>query len=233
MKISKLNRPKHIAFIIDGNRRWAKKRGLSAYAGHKKGMMAVENVIDLASKYGIEYVTFYVFSTENWKRNQDEIDGIFAIIREYISTSLDSLLKNNYKIVSMGDLNAFPDDLKNKLLEVIESTKNNTGTTVNLALNYGSESEIVRAFNILAEQGKKQITLDDIKQNLYTKDLPDPDFVVRTSGEQRLSNFMLLQVAYAELYFPKVKWPAFGERHFKKALKEFSVRERRFGGNLK
>ncbi len=230
MKISTY--PTHIAFIMDGNRRWAVKHGFNKLYGHEKGAEALADIIETLTKYPqIRYASFFAFSTENWNRGKEEIDAIFELIRKTFDDRLEELKSYNVKFVCMGDISPFPDDLKNMLLKVLDSCKNNTGLTVNLAINYGGKSDIVRAVNKALESGKKQITEQDIEENLYSYPAPPIDLVVRTSGEMRISNFMLFQLAYSELYFPKVCWPAFDEKQLLKALKIYSKRNRRFGGN--
>ena len=229
---SNKNFPTHVAIIMDGNGRWATRRKMSRLAGHRQGVEAIKRIIACAGDFGIKILTFFAFSTENWKRDKTEVDGIFDIVRSYIDGSLEELHKNNIKLMVMGDITRLPDDLCTHINLALEKTKNNTGLIVNLAINYGARDELVRAVNLLIDEGK-QIAADDIAAKLYSKDLPDPDLIIRTSGEQRLSNFMLYQAAYSELYFTKVFWPAFGRRHLKQALKNYSRRERRFGGNHK
>lgn len=227
------NFPAHVGIIMDGNGRWATRRKLSRLIGHNQGMKAVENAIDNAVELGIKILTFFAFSTENWKRDKAEIDGIFDIVRKYLKENLNKLYEKNIKIIYMGDISQIPPDLAKSLEDIAKKTEKNSGLIVNLAVNYGSRDEIARAFNNLAKQGKTEITTQDIQQNLYTANLPDPDLIIRTSGEMRLSNFMLFQSAYTELYFTKVFWPSFNRRHLIKALKCYSKRERRFGGNHK
>ncbi len=223
--------PKHISFIIDGNGRWAKNRGLPRTYGHKQGFEAVKETVNLVDEFKIPYVSFYCFSTENWKRDQEEIDGIFNIVRDQlVSQVTEDYAKRNFRVVVYGDLSRFPKDLQDALNDSIEKTKNNTGTTVILCLNYGGRDEILRAVNKIIKSGKKEATLEDIENNLYSAGIPDPDFIVRSSGENRLSNYMLYQAAYAEFYFPKILWPDFNRKHFIDALWEFSKRNRRFGG---
>lgn len=227
------NFPSHVGIIMDGNGRWASRRHLPRLAGHRAGVDAIKRTIEYAEELGIQTLTFFAFSTENWKRDKEEVDGIFDIVREYVGTELEQLHKHNIKITTMGDISKIPNDLYEKLLEVKEMTKNNTGLVLNLAINYGARSELVMCFNKLIEQGKTIISEEDIANNLYSKELSDPDLIIRTSGEQRLSNFMLYQASYSELYFTKTYWPSFKKRHFMKALKTYSKRERRFGGNHK
>lgn len=224
------NLPTHIAIIMDGNGRWAQKRGLPRNLGHKEGIKAVERTLDACIKFHIKFVTFYAFSTENWKRDKEEIDGIFSLLRDYLENNPDYFNKKDIKIKHIGELSPFPEDLKKELTKAENQTTNNETLTMTLALNYGGQDEITRAVNKLLKENKMEITYKDISQNLDTNFLPDPDLVIRTSGENRLSNFMMLQMAYSELYFPKVLWPDFNEKELKKALKIFSKRERRFGG---
>ena len=227
------NFPSHVGIIMDGNGRWASKRHLPRLAGHKAGVEAIRRTIEFAEEFGLKVLTFFAFSTENWKRDKEEVEGIFDIVRSYANTDFEEIEKRNIRLETMGDISKIPSDLFQKLLEIKEKTKHNTGLILNLAINYGARDELVMCFNNLVKLGKKEITEQDIAQNLYSASLPDPDLIIRTSGEQRLSNFMLYQSSYSELYFTKVFWPSFKKRHFKKALKTFSRRERRFGGNHK
>lgn len=227
------NLPTHVGIIMDGNGRWAIKRHLPRLAGHQRGVLAIKRIITAAEELGIKILTFFAFSTENWKRDKEEVYGIFDIVRNYLKSSSEELYSHNIKLFVMGDYTKLPEDLAEKISEMLEKTKDNTGLILNLAINYGARDELVRAFNLLAKEGKTEIVADDIKKKLYSSSLPDPDLIIRTSGEQRLSNFMLYQIAYAELYFSKVFWPSFTKRHLKKALKNYSKRERRYGGNHK
>jgi len=224
------NLPKHIGIIMDGNGRWATKRGLHRNLGHKEGIKAVERTIDASIKYNIKVVTFFAFSTENWKRSKQEIDGIFDLLRNYLISQKEKFLLKGVKLMSIGDIDKFPKDLVKELKDLQEKTKNNDKLIVNLAINYGGKDDIVRAVNNLIIEGKTEITKEDISNHLYTENLPDPDLVIRTSGEERISNFMIYQMAYSELYFPKVLWPDFGEKDLLKALQIYSKRERRYGG---
>ena len=225
-----LNLLDHIAIIMDGNGRWATKRGLPRNVGHKAGVKAIEKTIDACLKYKIKYLTFFAFSTENWKRDEKEINGIFSLLRDYLHDNPYNFNEKGVSVKHIGNLNPFPEDLKNQLLKTEKETSKNKNITVTFALNYGVRDEVVSAINKVLKSDKKGITFDEFKKNLDTKFLPDPDLVIRTSGENRLSNFMLLQMAYSELYFPKVLWPDFNEKELLKALKVFSKRERRFGG---
>lgn len=232
MNIKKLILPEHIGIIMDGNGRWALKRGFSRLIGHQNGVEAVRKTIDYASNIGIKVLTLFAFSTENWKRDKQEIDGIFYIVEQYLEKDYDEFLKKDIKLRTMGDITKLPKKIYDKLIEYTNSTYNNKGLIVNIAINYGARDELLRACNELIKQGKKA-TLEDLKKHLYSKDLPDPDLIIRTSGEMRLSNFMLFQSAYSELYFTKSYWPSFNIRQFNKALIEYSKRDRRFGGNHK
>ena len=225
--------PKHVAIILDGNGRWATRRGLPRTVGHKAGIEAVKRTVEGANELGIEVLSFFAFSTENWKRDKAEIDAIFEILRTYLKENEEEYLGKNLKLLTMGDISKLPEDIYKKFEEIKDKTKNNTGMIVNIGLNYGGRDEIVRAFNTLLKEGKKVTNEDEIKEYLYTNSLPDPDFIIRTSGEQRLSNFMLYQCAYSELYFPKVLWPDFNKKHLIKALKNYSKRDRRYGGITK
>lgn len=222
--------PKHIAFIMDGNGRWATKRGLARYYGHKEGIKAVERTMLGCKNFGIEYCTFFAFSTENWRRGEDEINGIFGLLRDYLNQNKDFFIKNQIKVNYIGVLDPFPEDLKSALLSIVDETKNIEGLTVTFALNYGGRDDIIRAVNKLLQNNTKQTSEKDFLAILDTKEMPEPDFVVRTSGEQRISNFLLFQMAYCELYFPKIYWPSFNERQLEKCLLEYQKRNRRFGG---
>lgn len=222
--------PKHIGIIMDGNGRWATAQGLPRNMGHKEGVEAVSRTIDALLKYNVKVVTFFAFSTENWKRSENEINGIFNLLRDYINSGREDFLEKGVRIVSIGDLSKFPQDLRDSLSRIKEKTKNNDKLIVNFALNYGGRADIVSAVNKFLKNGNKTITEEELLANLQTASLPEPDFIIRTSGEMRLSNFMLYQAAYSELYFPKVLWPDFNERHLRNALKEYQKRHRRFGG---
>ena len=230
MKNKDINKPKHIGIILDGNGRWALKRKLPRIAGHKEGVFAVERMVKAAREEGIEIVSVFAFSTENWKRDKDEVDGIFALIDDAIDRNKNKLIENNIKLQIMGDISRLDLNLQNKITELIKLTENNTGLVFNIGLNYGSRDEILRAANLCHNKySNQEITREMFEQEFYTNKLPNLDFVIRTSGEMRLSNFMLYQAAYAEFYFPKIYWPDFNKKFFKKALKEYSKRNRRFG----
>ena len=224
------NIPKHIGIIMDGNGRWATLQGLSRNMGHKEGINAVDRTINALIKFGVKVVSFFAFSTENWKRSEEEVNGIFNLTRDFLHSKRNNFKERGVRITTIGELSPFPEDLKKELDKTKEDTKNNDKLIVNLALNYGGRADIVRAVNNLIDKGATKVTEQDILENLYTGELPEPDFVIRTSGEERISNFMLYQMAYSELYFPKVLWPNFNERHLRKALKVYSKRNRRYGG---
>ena len=222
--------PKHIGFILDGNGRWAKQRGLPRVLGHKAGVEAVKRTVEALIKFNIPYASMFVFSTENWKRSKEEVDGIFSLLKKFLENNLDLFVERGIKLNIFGDLSPFNKNLRDLLVTACEKSKNNQILTLNICLNYGGRADIVQAVNNLIKQGKKVINEDDIGNNLYSKGQPDLDFVVRTSGEMRVSNFMIYQLAYSELYFPKIYWPDFDEKQLKKALIEFGKRKRRYGG---
>lgn len=221
--------PNHIAFIMDGNGRWAKKRGMLRTYGHKIGANAMESVVRHARDLGIKVVSFFAFSTENWNRPKDEVDEIFRIARDLLKSKKESFLKSNMKITVIGDVSKLPEDLQKEIAECEQLTKNNTGLIVNVALNYGGRAEIIGAINKIIKDGIKEVNEDIFRSYLQTCNIPDPDLVIRTSGEQRLSNFMMYQCAYSELYFPKTAWPDFREEQLDEAIVEFQKRDRRFG----
>lgn len=226
MKLKKI--PSHIAFIVDGNGRWAKKRFLPRTAGHKKGVEAVKKIINACLDFNIKYSSFFIFSTENFKRSKEEIDNIFDLLREYLKSSFDEFYSKGIKLIASGDLTKLPLDLQQSLLDVVEKTKENTKLIINMCINYGGQQELIRACNFAV---KNNITVNEenFKNLLYSKDLPSVDFVIRTSGEQRISNFMLYDLAYSEFYFTKTLWPDFNKKKLLKALKNYSKRDRRFG----
>lgn len=228
-KIVKEKLPKHIAFIIDGNGRWAKHRGLPRSMGHKAGMQTVMRTVKHAFKLGVEVVSIYAFSTENWNRPQKEVNYLFELFEEYIQNDMKELYDNNVRLMVMGDYKKFPKSLADSITKAIKDTKKNTGPILNLGLNYGSQDEILRAVNAIIKDGKKDITKDIFTSYLYTSELPPLDYIIRTSGELRLSNFMLWQAAYSEFLFPKKHWPDFKEKELEKALIAYQRRNRRFG----
>lgn len=223
--------PQHIAIIMDGNGRWAQRRGLPRNFGHKAGFENIKKIVEHIYHLGIPYVTFFTFSTENWKRPKDEIDGIFSLVRNHLNDEkeVNKFLENDIKLTTMGDLNRLPADLKDKIVDVSKKTEKAQKLTLNLAINYGGRDEIVRAVNMAIKDGRIINSQEEFSQYLYSADLPDPDFVIRTSGELRVSNFMLYQMAYSEFYFTKTYWPDFGPKQLQKALVDYQKRKRRFG----
>ena len=229
------NIPKHIAVIMDGNGRWAKMRSLPRIAGHRAGMKTVKEIVKAADEIGIQVLTMYAFSTENWKRPTDEVDFLMRLPQEFLSTELDELIERNVKLSLVGAKEGLPSHTLKAMEQAEDKTKNNTGLRLNFALNYGGRTEIVKAVSELAQlvlEGKlsaDEITEEAISSHLYTHDNPDPDLLIRTSGEIRLSNFMLWQLAYTELWFTDVLWPDFKKEHFYQAIAEFQGRARRYG----
>jgi len=224
--------PQHIAFIMDGNGRWAKKRGMPRSLGHKVGYEKMKATLKHCSTRGIKVVSFWAFSTENWKRPRAELDGIFKLVRENMHKDMPLFMQWNVRVTSMGDLTKFPKDMYDKLVELQEQTKNNTGIILNVCANYGGKADIVQAVNkALGGSSSKQhkISEADIESNLYGSDLPAPDLVVRTSGEQRISNFMLWQMAYSEFLFLKPHWPSITPKLIDKSIIKYQKRNRRFG----
>ena len=230
--------PKHVAIIMDGNGRWAKKRNLPRIAGHKKGMYTVRSTIETCAEVGVEYLTLYAFSSENWKRSDDEVSGLMGLLRHYVMKELDELHAKGVCLKFIGRLEGLADDIQDILKSASERTKNNTKLTVVIALNYGARAEMIDAFKDLllkVEHGQIDPNLIDeltIDKSLYTKEIPDPDLIIRTSGEQRLSNFLLWQSAYAELIFADDLWPDFDTNCLLNAFQTFAKRERRFGARL-
>ena len=221
--------PNHIAIIMDGNGRWATKRGLPRNMGHRAGCENLKRIVEHIYNLGIKCATFFTFSTENWKRPQEEIDGILNLIKEYMNTDTAEFVKKDAKIIISGDYKKFPEDIVKALEKAVEETKNCKSFTLNLAINYGGRDEILRAANLAIKKGQEIKSIDEFSSLLYTNELPDPDFVIRTSGEMRVSNFMLWQMAYSEFYFIKRYWPSFSESDLQKALIDFQKRKRRFG----
>lgn len=224
-----MDKIKHIAFIMDGNGRWAKRRFQPRHLGHRAGTKALKRVIEDCNNRGIEVVSFYAFSTENWKRPQSEIDKIFDMVKRFANDELDKYANDNMKCIVSGDMERLPQDVKQSLDKIINFTKDNTGMIINLAINYGSRDEIVYAVNKLLDKGVKNISQEDLQSELYTHNLPDPDIIVRTSGEKRLSNFMLYQSAYSELIFIDEYWPEMDKKIMDKIVAEFNKRTRKFG----
>ena len=228
--IDRTKLPKHVAIIMDGNGRWAKKRGLPRILGHRAGAEAVRTIVRAAGEIGIEVLTLYAFSTENWLRPQVEINGLMNLIRVTLHHEITELDRKNVRLKAIGRLHKLPQNFQNELARCIELTKSNSGLTLNLALNYGGRQDILDAVNSLIRQGKKTIDEEELSRNLTTAGLPEPDLLIRTSGEYRLSNFLLWQIAYAELYVTPVLWPDFKRSHLQEAILDYQKRERRFGG---
>lgn len=228
--LKELSIPRHVAIIMDGNGRWAKQKNLPRQAGHNAGAKAVERVINAAQKYGVEFLTFYAFSTENWSRPKEEIDGLMKLLEQTLDKYAKNAEKNNVRLLVSGRKEPLPPSILDKITRVTQATAQKRGLTVNLALNYGSRAELLDAFSKLISQGITHPTEADVQRCLYQPALPDPDLLIRTSGEERLSNFLLWQCAYTEFYFTPTLWPDFSEEDFKKALEDFSRRTRRFGG---
>lgn len=221
--------PEHIGIIMDGNGRWAKKRGLPRTAGHKQGAETFRTISKECGRLGIKHATFYAFSTENWKRPKEEVDAIMRLFKQYLLEAKEDITAaDNNKLRFIGLKDGIPDDILTLMEEAEEDTKNNTGCDITLAVNYGGREEIVNAVNKLIADGKTEITEEDISQNIYT--VPDCDLIIRPSGEQRLSNFLLWQAAYSEFWYSDVMWPDFSVQDLYKALSDFENRNRRFGG---
>jgi undecaprenyl diphosphate synthase len=235
MSETNLNIPKHVAIILDGNGRWAKKRMMPRNFGHTQGSKVVEKICEDAYKIGIKYLTVYAFSTENWKRPKDEVDALFKLLNNYLDTSIKTSKKNNMRVRIIGNKSGLPKEIQEKIKALEEASKANTGLNFQVAINYGSRDEIIRAVKALSEDlNAKTITIDDIDENLFssyldTADIPDPDLLIRTSGEQRLSNYLLWQLAYTEFYFTDVLWPDFNIDELKRAIEFYSGRKRNFG----
>lgn len=227
--------PKHVAVILDGNGRWAKKRMMPRNYGHVQGSKVVEKMLEIAHDMGIEYFTVYAFSTENWKRPKEEVDALMKLLRNYLKNCLKTSKKNNMRVRVLGDITQLSDDIKEAIIELEKESANNTGLNFQVALNYGSRDEIVRAIKkLVADYDKNQFSIDEIDEKMFetyldTRGIPDPDLLIRTSGEQRLSNYLLWQLAYTEFYFTDVLWPDFTKDDLIKALEYYTSRDRRFG----
>lgn len=224
------NIPDHVAIIMDGNGTWAKKRGLPRNFGHRQGAKTLIDVILFANEIKISYLTVFAFSTENWSRPKEEVDFLMKLPMDFLDEYQDKFMNSNIKFLAIGKIEGLPLALQTKIREFEEKSKNNRGMTFLLAINYGGHEEIVHAANVLLKQNKQEITQEDFSNALYTKDIPNVDLLIRTSGQMRISNFLLWQLAYSEFYFTDVLWPDFNEKQFIKALKAYESRERRFGG---
>ena len=227
------NIPNHIAIIMDGNGRWAKEQGKDRLFGHASGVEAVRDTLKTAKDFGVKFLTLYAFSTENWSRPQKEIDGLMNLLIDAITSELDSLDNNGVRLMTIGDINGLPENCKQSIEKAIKKTKNNTGITLVLAINYSARIEIARAFHSILLNKKNistaQITPELIANYLYTNAIPDPELLIRTSGENRVSNFMLWQIAYTEFHFTNIYWPEFRREHLLAAIIDYQKRERRFG----
>ena len=221
--------PNHIAIIMDGNGRWAKKKGLPRTFGHKEGAVALRKIITHAAKIGVKYLTVYAFSTENWKRSQDEVSALMFLFKSYIKNEEKNIMENNIRFMVSGRR----ENVSKSLLEAIdnlqEKSKNNSGLTFNIAFNYGGRAEILDAVNRILRSGRTEITEEEFSKYLYNN-IPDPELLIRTSGELRISNFLLWQIAYSEIYITDTLWPDFDEKELDKAIESYNKRERRFGG---
>ena len=228
--------PKHIAIIMDGNRRWAKERGLDTRLGHKQGAETLEKIAKFANQIGLEYLTVYAFSTENWKRTKEEVGALMILLENYLDRFLNRDSLRNIRVRALGDIDSLSDNLKKKIYNIVEKSKSNTGLTLNIAFNYGGRAEIVEAVkNISTRVQSGEIEIEDINENLisdnlYTKGEPEPDLLIRPGGELRISNFLLWQLAYTEFLFIDKYWPDFSEEDLLEAIQIFEQRNRKFGG---
>ena len=231
-----MNIPQHVAIILDGNGRWAKSKGMPRNYGHAQGSKNVEKICEEAWRMGIKYLTVYAFSTENWNRPKEEVNALMKLLRNYMKTCLKTAAKNDMKVRVIGDITKLDEDIQKRILELEEATKNNGGLNFQIAINYGSRDEITRAVRTLAEDVKEGKLMPEevneacIERYLDTHDIPDPDLLIRTSGEQRLSNYLLWQLAYTEFYFTDVPWPDFSKQELEKAIEQYNRRDRRYGG---
>ena len=227
--------PRHVAIIMDGNGRWAKREGLARMFGHRKGVETVHRITEAAAELGIGYLTLYTFSTENWNRPKEEVDALMALLVDTIAKETPTLMKNNIRLETIGDLSRLPEQTRNKFIGCIQGTSNNTGLTLVIALSYSARWEIIRATQMMAAAVQAgQLLVEDINEEtissfMTTRNMPDPDLLIRTSGELRISNFLLWQLAYSELYFTDCLWPEFTEEEFYHAIVDYQHRERRFG----
>lgn len=228
--------PAHIAIILDGNGRWAKAKGMPRNYGHAQGSKNVERICEEAYRMGVKYLTVYAFSTENWNRPKDEVDALMKLLRNYMKTCLKTAAKNDMKVRVIGDKTGLDEDIRNRIAELEEATKDNGGLNFQIALNYGSRDEIVRAVRRVSEDVKEgKVKPEDIDEKMFetyldTRGIPDPDLMIRTSGELRLSNYLLWQLAYTEFYFTDIPWPDFTKEELSKAIEQYNRRDRRYGG---
>ena len=231
LKIIKDTNLEHIAIIMDGNRRWAKEHFLPSMMGHKKGVDALKKITRACDDFGVKYLTLYAFSTENWNRKKEEVDFLMDLLATTLKSELDELNQNNVKMNFIGGLTALNQNLQDILETSIEVTKNNTGVVLTVAINYGARDEIIHAIKNIIKDGKKEdeITQELVSNYLYTKNIPDPDLLIRTSGEKRISNYLLWQIAYSEIYVTDTYWPEFNKEKLAQAIIEFGLRQRRWG----
>lgn len=227
----KMKIPQHIAIILDGNGRWAKSKGMPRNYGHTVGAKNVETILRAAGEMGIRYVTMYAFSTENWNRPADEVEALMKLLNNYLKNCIKTARKNNLRVRVIGDISRLDEDMQKRITELEEESKSNTGLQFQIALNYGSRDEMVRAMRRMAQEqvAPEDITEERFSEYLDTKGIPDPDLLIRTSGEQRLSNYLLWQLAYSEFYFTDVPWPEFSPEELKKAIEAYAARDRRYG----
>lgn len=234
-EIDKERLPRHVAIIMDGNGRWATQRGLTRITGHRRGKQSVQDIVEAARRLGIEYLSLYAFSTENWQRPRDEVAALMRFLRHFLAAELKKMMKNGIRLLAIGNLRRLPRDVQVALRQTIEDTRHNTGMTVILAVSYGAREELTEAARAIARKVRRgDIDPEDVDQDLLashlgTAGVPDPDLLIRTSGEMRVSNFMLWQIAYTEIYVTDTLWPDFREREFLDAVAHFQRRERRFG----
>ncbi len=230
--LNKKRLPRHVAVIMDGNGRWAKAKGLPRSAGHRAGVERVRTIIRMSSDIGIRYLTLFAFSTENWKRPADEVGVLMKLLVEYLTKELAELHQKNVCIKTLGDISALPEGVVREISRAVKTTQDNTGLTVNMAVNYGARQELVNAVKTAVSEARCEKDIDEsyLSSLLSTAGQPDPDLLIRTSGEQRISNFLLYQLAYAEFYFTDTLWPDFDELQYAKALECYADRERRYGG---
>jgi undecaprenyl diphosphate synthase len=222
--------PAHIAIIMDGNGRWAKKRFLPRTFGHKAGVKTVKEIVKASKSFGIKVLTLYAFSTENWKRPEKEVSTLFDLLLQFLKKDFQEFIDGGVKLRILGDISKFPDNLQDEIKRVLQATKDNKDIELNIALNYGARQELIYAFRQLLDKGIKEPTQEDISSLLYTRGQPDPDLLIRTSGELRISNFLLWQIAYSEIYVTDKLWPDFAKEDLEAAIIDFQKRKRRFGG---
>ena len=231
-----MNIPKHVAIILDGNGRWAKNKGLPRNMGHKAGAKNVETIARAAGEMGIKYLTFYAFSTENWNRPDSEVEALMKLLENYLQNCIKTADKNNLQVRIIGDITRLTPEFQQKIKDLEEKSSQNDGLNLTIAINYGSRDEMIRAMKkMTADHDAGKLALEDISESVFssyldTAELPDPDLLIRTSGEQRLSNYLLWQLAYSEFYFTQVPWPDFTKEELEKAVLSYNKRDRRFGG---